>query len=257
MTSYKPVEAVLRGLEVLRVLNRTNPTTVATIHWETGIDKSTIVRMLETLTHAGYVTRDAMNRTYSVTGRVLQLSTGFIRYDKAAEACGEILAKFREAQGWPSDFVIRDDDAMILVRTSRQSGPFNVNRNSGFRAPMLATSVGKAYLASCGPEETDAILKRLAETTPKMPSRQGILRSLEMIRKAGYALMDEGYSQREYKGTIWAMAVPVQQDGHSHGALNMTFLKQTVTHKAAVESYLGPLQAAAADIADALSKAGI
>ncbi|TPL00751.1 MULTISPECIES: IclR family transcriptional regulator C-terminal domain-containing protein [unclassified Mesorhizobium] len=257
MASYKPVEAVLRGLEVLRVLNRKNPATVRTIHWETGVDKSTIIRMLETLIHAGYVARDAVNGTYSVTGRVLQLSTGFSRYDTASEACAEILAKFREAQGWPSDFVIRDDDAMILVQTSRSSGPFNFNRNSGFRAPMLATSVGKAYLASCGPEETDAILKRLTATTPKMPSRQRILKSLEEIRNAGYALMDEGYSQREYKGKIWAMAVPVQQDGHSYGALNMMFLKQTVTHEAAVETYLGPLQSAAAEIADALAKAGI
>ena len=257
MASYKPVEAVLRGLEVLRILNRKNPATVRTIHWETGIDKSTIIRMLETLIHAGYVTRDAVSGTYSVTGRVLQLSTGFIRYEKAAEACADILAKFRAAHGWPSDFVIRDDDAMILVQTSRESGPFRFNRSSGFRAPMLDTSVGKAYLASCGPEETDAILKRLTETMPKLPSRQRIMKSLEKIRNAGYALMEEGYSQREYKGKIWAMAVPVQQLGHSYGALNMMFLKQTVSHEAAVDLYLRPLQAAAAEIANALAKAGL
>ena len=77
------------------------------------------------------------------------------------------------------------------------------------------------------------------------------------IRKAGYAIMDEGYSQHEYKGRFWAMAVPVQQDGHTYGALNMMFLKQAVTHKAAVEIHLGPLQATAAKIADALSKAKI
>ena len=257
MASYKPVEAVLRGLEVLRVLNRTNPATVRTIHWETAIDKSTIVRMLETLIHAGYVTRDAVSSTYRVTGRVLQLGTGFIRYDKAAEACAEILANFREAQGWPSDFVIHDDDAMILVQTSREAGSFKFNRNSGFRAPMLTTSVGKAYLGSCSPEEADAILSRVAARTIKMPSRQAILRSLETVRKLGYAIMDEGYSQREYKGKIWAMAVPVQKSGRTFGALNMMFLKQSVTQESAVENYLEPLQIAAAEIAGALERAGI
>ncbi|CAH2404606.1 IclR family transcriptional regulator domain-containing protein [Mesorhizobium escarrei] len=254
MASYKPVEAVLRGLEVLRVVNRSGPATVRAIHQETGLDKSTIIRMLETLIHAGYVTVASNGGGYGVTGRVLQLSTGFVRYDKAAEICAPILSNFRQNYGWPSDFAIRDDDAMIVVRTSRETGPFNFNRNPGFRAPIMLTSIGKAYLAFCDDVEANEILDRLAETVPHLPSRARIERAMAKVRAAGYAVMDDGYSQREYKGTIWAMAVPVQDHARLYGALNMMFLKQTVSPDIATERYLAPLQAAAAEMAEALGR---
>lgn len=257
MTSYKPVTAVLRGLEVLRVANRSGLATVKLIHQETGLDKATIVRMLETLIHAGYVSADRDGGGYHVTGRVLQLSAGFVLYDRAAEISMPILERLHAIVDWPSDFSIRDDDAMIVARTSRQTGPFNFNRNAGFRAPILQTSIGRAYLAHCNETEREDILARLAETTPRLPPRARIDRVLEGVREAGFAVMDEGYSRREYKGAILAIAVPVQSEMHLHGSLNLMFLRATIDPSEAARRYLAPLQTAAATIATALSGAGI
>ncbi len=252
MPSYKPVTAVLRGLEVLSVVNRRGLASVKVIHQETGLDKATIVRMLETLIHAGYVTADREAGGYRATGRVKQLSTGFARYDGTAEICAPILERLRQVIGWPSDFTIRDDDAMIVVRTSRHAGPFNFNRNPGFRAPFLLTSIGKVYLAFCGEAEREQVLMRLKDTLPRLPSRPRIGRMLERVRSAGYAVMDESYSQREYKGAFLAIAVPVLSQDRIFGALNMMFLRQTLDPSEAIARYVGPLQSSADEISAAL-----
>ena len=43
-------------------------------HRRTGLDKATIVRMLESLVHAGFVVRDEQDRAYQITGKTLMLS---------------------------------------------------------------------------------------------------------------------------------------------------------------------------------------
>ena len=49
MGSYKPVNAALRGLDVLAAVNKLKGrATIGELHRETSLDKATIVRMLET-----------------------------------------------------------------------------------------------------------------------------------------------------------------------------------------------------------------
>lgn len=249
MSSYKPVNAVLRGLEVLRVVNRTMPASVKEIHYETGFDKATIVRMLETLMAAGYVTREATSGGYSVTSRVLQLSSGFSEHDRASELCGPILSRFRRAVGWPSDFSVRDAELMIVVQTTRTDGPMFFNRRPGFRAPILTTSLGKVYLAHCSEAERQEILELL---TPPPGERSPIPRNLpamlEEIRAQGYATMEDSYSQSQYNGSITALAVPVFDDSRIRGAINIMLLREAVTPEEAVQRYLPGLRETAAEI---------
>lgn len=256
MPSYKPVTAVLRGLEVLRVVNRLMPASVKDIHRETGFDKATIVRMLETLIHAGYVIRDAASGSYSVAGRVRQLSFGYSAHDRAAEICAPILALFRRAVGWPSDFAMRDAESMTVVQTSRAEGPMFFNRRPGFRAPILATSLGKAYLAHCDAAERLQIVT-LLQAGPAgvdQPLPQDLDERLSAIRAVGYAGMDESYSQSQYQGAISAIAVPVFQGAHLRGAINIMFLRDAVTEPEAVARYLPGLQDTAARIGDAFAR---
>ena len=55
MACFKPVIALTRGLEILRVVNDEGRSTVRSLHKATGLDKATIVRMLQTLEHEGYI----------------------------------------------------------------------------------------------------------------------------------------------------------------------------------------------------------
>ena len=114
--AYQPVIAALRVLDVLAAISKTaGKATVGEIHRLTTLDKATIVRMLTTLAHAGYIVRDSDNRTYRVTGKTLQLSAGYNRHQAIGSIVSEDLAQFRQFIGWPSDVSIFDEDVAFSI----------------------------------------------------------------------------------------------------------------------------------------------
>lgn len=257
MRSFKPVEAVSRALRVLRVVNEEPMTSVASIHRVTGLDKATIVRMLETLEHEGYVVRDPERRTYVVTARTLLLSQGYDKPRWIGTIAEPTLSRFRNAIGWPSDIALFDQDAMVVIQTSRGQGPLSFNRQPGFRSPVLVTSIGLAYLAFCPSEERLRIIAHLAENPDpwndlaREPEQLHLI--LEKVREQGFATMSEAYTDSVFSGSVWAIGVPIRKDDKLFATMNVMMLKSAVTLDDARKNLVGPLQAAADEIAEGLA----
>lgn len=257
MPSYTPVIAVLRGLEVLRVINRSGSSTVKDIHYDTGLNKATIVRMLETLMHAGYLRRNEETGAYAVTARVGQLSSGFARFDTAADIAAPLLTKLRDDIGWPASFSVCDEDAMVAVQTSRDVGPISFGRNPGYRIPMFESSLGKVYLAYCSDGERRKIIAKLHRGSRKQAlSPSQIETMVKRVRTAGYAITDVAYSNREYKGRFNSVAVPVVDDVGIFGALNIIWLRNALSQEQVRDLYVARMQATARILADQLRAAG-
>ena len=258
MGSYKPVNAVLRGLDVLAAVNKLKGrATIGELYRETAHDKATIVRMLETLIHAGYVRRDDDQGVYEVTGRSLLLCSGYDRHRAVGRTVAPIIAGFRDRVGWPSDVAIFDRDAMVVVETSRVPGRMFVIRDPGFRSPMMGTSLGLAYLAHTTAEERAAVLANEAATPQPWneiaqdASAAGAL--LADIRARGYATMHAEFSRLEYGRQISTVGVPILVDGRSVAAMNVLYLKSALSEDEAVAGMLAPLQDCAAEVATALA----
>ncbi len=259
MTSYRPVNAVLRGLDVLLATNRLKGrATVGEIHRHTGLDKATIVRMLETLAHAGLIVRNDESRTYEVTGKALLLGVGYDRHRAVSAIVTPIMEDFQTEIGWPSDVAIFDTDAMMLVETSRKAGPMQMNRHPGYRAPILATSLGQAYLAFGPAEDREAVLTAEADK-PEVWNDVARDRTLAAklfneIKNRGYATMHPDYSRIEYRHSMSSVGVPIMAGGEVFAAINVLYLKNAMTAEQAVRSSLKPLQATAATIAQELAR---
>jgi IclR family mhp operon transcriptional activator len=149
MTSFQPVTAALRALDVLMAVNRLREASVGDIFRETGLNRPTIVRMLETLIHAGFITRHPAQPLYVPTGRTLDLSSGYRRHEEMALVAAPVLSALHKQLQWPSDVAVFDHDAMVVARTSRGEGFVHFNRRPGYRAPLLGTSLGMSFLAFC------------------------------------------------------------------------------------------------------------
>lgn len=257
MPSFKPVVALLRGLDVLRVVNETPEATVGAIHAATGLDKATIVRMLETLEHGGYVARTGKRAGYVPAGRTLQLSRGYNLHQRLQAAAEPILSAFRRRVGWPSDLGICERDEMMVVQTSREQGPLRLNRLPGYRAPVLVTSLGRAYLAFCSEKARQGILARLAQKAEGAPLDLAAVEAmLAEVRARGFGVMDEGYSTREYDNMVWAMAVPVMDGPAACASLNIMMLRSAVSFDTAVSQFLEPLKETAAQVSEAIRAEG-
>jgi IclR family mhp operon transcriptional activator len=258
MPSYEPVTALLRGLDVLRAVNRLDGATVKGIHRLTGLNQPAVVRMLETLIHAGLVVRHPDQAVYLPTGRTLELSAGYAAHREVGLAATPVMEALRRSTGWPSDVAVFDGDAMVVAHTSRVEGRLLFGRRSGYRAPILATSLGRAFLAFCEPAERERALSlatRSAEPWNE-PARDAARAEafLREIRAQGYAVMDDAYSAREYGGLASAIGVPVLLNGAAIAALNLMYLNEASQRDEIVRRFLPLLQDAARELSGALAQ---
>jgi IclR family mhp operon transcriptional activator len=163
-----------------------------------------------------------------------------------SDIAGPVLAEFRRAIAWPSDIALYNDDSMIVVQTSRDRGPLYFHRDSGYRAPILVTSVGQAYLAFCNSAHRAQIVDKLAaipDPRNDLARRRATLeRKLAEIRANGFATMHCSYSEQEYDGKVWAMAVPVRDARHVYASINILTLSDAYSEKEAIKRFLRPLQ---------------
>ena len=213
MPSYEPIGALLRGLDVLHAINDRGPRTIGELHSATGISKPTLVRIVETLQHAGYVSTIDAPRRYVVTPRVLSLANGYAPQRWLMDIASPLLDAFRGASGWPVELGVFDGDAMVILDTSRQPGYLSVNRKPGSRVPLLKTALGRAFVANL-PEARRAVL--VAQLAARRDAEYDLARDanafgklVASVRRHGYALADQ---ETATNGRAIAVAVLVNDE---------------------------------------------
>ncbi|WP_425033164.1 helix-turn-helix domain-containing protein [Pelagibacterium sp.] len=255
MVSYRKVEALSRGLTILRYVNEEPDATVGSLHAKSGLDKATIVRMLETLEHEGYVTRGG-GAQWRVTGRTILLSGGYSAVREMGRLASPILSESREILKWPASFGIFDRDAMIIADTTHDWRGMMVTRQPNHRPPMLTTSLGRAYLAFMDDRERNALLDLLRRDPTGwnvMANKPGKIRDLIAdIRAKGYAVADNNYMAHTFGGDIWGMIVPVRGKTQLYGALVIMVLRRVIGEEEGVLDLAPRMLEVAPRIAEAL-----
>lgn len=244
-TSYRSVNALLRGLAVLRALGRLGEATTIAIAQATGIPRPTTHRLLETLRAAGYVQRRGLRDTYRLTLLVRSLAEGYVDEDWIVEIAEPVLAKLRAEVVWPTDIATYDHGKMVVRSTTHSNNPLSIERvTSGREIRMLSTATGRVYLAFCQERERKAILETLAavngagreEITPAALERE-----LAATRERGYGVRIKGKVQPKTS----SIAVPVMHDDQVLACININWITSAITLETAVQRYLGPLRKAA------------
>ena len=67
MEEKRTVQSIARAMRVLEVLNRLGVVQVERLHRDTKLPKSTLIRILETLTECGYVIQVSRKAGYTLT----------------------------------------------------------------------------------------------------------------------------------------------------------------------------------------------
>ena len=252
MSSYAPVTAFVRGLDVLHALNTLGGKAgVGAVHELTRIPKPTIVRILETLIHTGYVARSAVGKNYGLTAKCLALSGGFDAYDYLLRQAAPVLDAVRRRMVWPSDLAVLDRNAMAIIETSRQPGVLSFNRTVGSRVPALTTAIGRAYLAHAKADVRARVLAELAssddpfDALAKTPERAQAM--LDVMRAQGFATSD-----REHMNGVRAIAYPIFFNGDVLAAVNVFVVVEAMSLEQLIERYAPVLGEAVRDIELAL-----
>jgi len=245
---YRHVQGLSRGLAILHAINLSPEgwASIAELSASTGLHRTTVRRLLETLQAEGYVRRSASDDSYRLNQKIRQLSDGFTDDEWISEIANPVLGELLQKVVWPSDLCTLDGDSMLVRETTHRFSPLSFHRAMiRQRMPVLFTSAGRAYLAYCSSEERQQILRLLAAGNDEQANfaRNRILveQMLEKVRRVGYATND-GEWNLQLK--ISAISVPVRHNGTALASINVVFLKKAMSVAEAVERYLPELNLA-------------
>ena len=251
MAPPRPVNVVLRTLQILRALNRQPVSTVDALHKHTGIPKPTIVRLLQTLEADGLVRRAPQYGAYHLTSGVTALASGYHSVPRIVEASSARAEAVTQELKWPVSVAVHDGDAMIVRYSTIPNSPLSFFHSTiNMRLSLVTQALGRAFLAFCGSTEQDALLELLARSgsEPITGQEAAIRRMLAEVRSRGYALRDPRV--RPESSTI---AVPILEGGRVVATIGLTWFSSALEVEQAVARFLPPLQHASADITRALA----
>jgi IclR family mhp operon transcriptional activator len=242
MDSTRPIRALIRGLEALAVLNRRNGATVSEVTSEIKLPRTTTYRILETLSEAGYVYRDAADDRYRLTLMVRSLADGFDDETWITEIGRPCINDLCRDIVWPVTLLSPAGTSMMIRDTTDHASPLAVERfNAGFRLPLLMSASGRVYLAFCQPEHRDALLDILSRSTREEDklarSRPEVEKILEETRELGYAT---SVRTRRVSEEV-AMSVPVLIGDRVLATIAVRFAASAVPLRLAVERFIPKL----------------
>ncbi|MDP2324826.1 MAG: helix-turn-helix domain-containing protein [Gammaproteobacteria bacterium] len=251
MTSTRPIRALLRGLEVLHVLNQHNGATVSEVASAIDLPRTTTYRILETLCHAGYAYRAASDERYRLTILVRGLSDGFddeawvtqIARPYMYELCAEFV--------WPIAIATLSGSSMLIRQTTDHRSPLAVEkRGPGFRVAILGSASGITYLTWCPKEQRDALLDLLAKSRrpedQPATNRKKVYDLLIETRKRGYAV----WRRPRRVSDELSLSVPIFAGERLLAALTIRFSSTAVSEADAIQRFVPRLRAVARQIGE-------
>jgi len=242
MGTYKRVEGLARGLTILRLLNsfEGGRATVPDVAEASGLHRTTVKRILETLCAEGYVVYQPRNKTYTLGLNTRQLSEGFTDEAWIVSIANPALAELQRQVIWPTDLATPQGDRMVIRETTRRFSPFSFHRSMvGMHIPMISTSVGRAYLAYCTPQQRGAIAAYVTAKDPDGQDMQAILQGIaKSTRERGYGSSFGDWPDEDRFGAI---AVPIMTADHVWGCINVVFLLRSMAPSDAIRKFTTPL----------------
>ena len=264
MARSETLRGLERGLQAIQALQETRIASLHELHLTTRISKPSLLRILSTLEHAGYVSRRLVDGRYRISA-FARMGRKRDRYDRVAEAAAPVLDRLCQKIRWPSDLMVPAGDHMERRETNQPYSPFFVHPwyrdRVGQRVGWLLTGVGRAYLAYCPDQERESILQRLRRSEKpddrlaRDPDR--LEQILAEVRGRGYATRDNifrggRYGEPPLDDGLAAIAVPLLGRKRVHASMNILWTRTAFTVEEFAVRHLSDLQAAAAEIVSSL-----
>lgn len=253
-----PIRSVSRALAMLRQINRDKTMTMKELAAAVDVPYPTAVRLVQTLTHEGYVERQENGRTYQVTGLTKSLSCGIDHPEEMVRIARPYIIALTERTGWPISIARRVGAFMVIQDSTHSLTTLALSEyNPGFALPVHASASGLLYLAYCKPKARSQILASLQNQFTNNRSGELLLLpsaddpKYEQVLQDGFALYQSNLFTKD-KGKTSSLAVPIIENGEFVGALVLVFFVAAMKSEEAIAKYVPSLKDAAQKIADEL-----
>jgi len=185
-----------RGLDVLRSFSPDAPRlSNKEISLRSGLPKPTVSRLTYTLTRLGYLEFSTSTRRYQLGSAVLSLGYPLLANLEVRQVARVHMREMAERfQGWVS-IGVRDRLNMVYVETARASSVIT-KPDVGQCFPIIASSMGRAYLAGLGQAPRDALINQVRIRTPELWREFGpsVEKSLKEYEDHGFCTRQDDFA---------------------------------------------------------------
>ncbi|HET8939343.1 MAG TPA: IclR family transcriptional regulator, partial [Polyangiales bacterium] len=233
----------LAVLELLAL--QEGPIRLSAIAEKLGLQKSTVHRILTSLSGLGYVQQDVNTGYYGVTLRLWELGSSLIAQHPIKRAATPYMQRLHESTRETVSLLILSGDDVLFLDKIISPRPIRFSSRVGSRAPAPLAAGGKALLAF--EPEARAIVRRTRERIKekRRTSVEALMEELKTIRSNGYAVST-------FRPGAISFAAPIMgRDGRALAAVSVSAPESRIT-KAKREEILDQLLSTCAELAEQL-----
>ncbi|GAB7389180.1 IclR family transcriptional regulator [Bacillaceae bacterium] len=203
------LSSVHNAMRILKQFSNEKPELgISELSMRLGLAKSTVFRLIRTLTEAGLVEQDKYSHKYRLGLTAFEL--GFLVYHKLEirAVALPLLEKLMKSVRQVVRLGVYDKGGVIYLCKRAPENEVTISK-IGNRVPAYCTAVGKVLLAHQSEEEIERVLgeKLKAYTSRTITDPETLRAQLKEIKQTGYAITNE-----ELRKGICSVAVPVYND---------------------------------------------
>ena len=217
---------------------------VTDISRQAGLDKSTVSRILASLSSAGYLEKNESSKAYSLSWKWLKLGNAVMgRYVDIRVAAVPFLDELAKQTDEIVHLAVLDKTEVVSLEKRGRSRALTIGTQVGGRAPAHASSLGKMLISDMTEEELLATFGRtpLVRLTNKtITNMTDLLKEMRKVKKQGFAF-DDG----ECHEGVQCLAAPVKDSsGRIIAAISVIVPKQRMSRTKREEIRVLALQTA-------------
>lgn len=195
------LSSFMKGLKVLEFVgNASSQKGIIEISNNTGIEKSAVQRMANSLTRTGYFIRDPQTRKYYIGPKALQLGYGYLVSSPLVTAAMPHLFYLSETVDEPLSLSVMLENKMIMIVRIRKSSFHHPHAFQGEQQPIYCTAPGRAILAHMPRQEANEILGAVQRKKLTPFTKIGIDEighDLDLTLSRGYAIQEDEFTLGE------------------------------------------------------------
>lgn len=234
MRHSSDTNSVQKVCRLLRALSTPVPQRLADLAEHSGINKATVLRLVESLAAEGFVVRDEATKRYLLGDEALALGIAMQGRDHIRDRARPTLLRLAASTG--DTLLLSTRSGVESVCIDREFGSYPIRANYlelGMRRPLGVGAGSLALLAWLPDDEVDAVLSviapRLAKRYPRL-SVELLRREVQLSRQRGYALLLDVVVEQ-----MGGIGVPVfGHDGRPLAAISLAALSSRITPRLAV-----------------------
>ncbi len=195
MEEKNPIQSAERIFKILELLAYQGEMGLLELSEASGLNKSTVHRLLSSLIYMGYARQNEATQKYALSFKIVNMAGKMLERTDILPIARPYLEKLSQLSGETVHLVQREGNHILYIdKVEATAGSIRMVSHIGMVRPMYCSGVGKAIMATMSDEEVmqiwnESVIEKKTEHT--ITDLTHFKQVLAEVRSLGYALDDE------------------------------------------------------------------